>query len=101
MRVYSAENLPEAYLIAGLLRQAGIEVTLKNENLQGVIGEIPFTHAYPELHLEDERDEAQARQIIAEYESSNEYRETVICPACGEENPANFAACWACEVDLG
>lgn len=100
MRIYSAENLQEAYLIVGLLQQTGIEVTLKNENLQGAIGEIPFTHAYPELHLVDERDESLARKIIAEYESSREHLKTITCPACGEENPANFPSCWACEASL-
>ncbi|MCF6324486.1 MAG: DUF2007 domain-containing protein [Gammaproteobacteria bacterium] len=100
MLIYSAENRQEALLIVGLLQQTGIEVTLKNENLQGAIGEIPFTHAYPELYLLDERDETLARKIITEYESSREYLKTIICPACGEENPANFPSCWACEASL-
>jgi len=99
--IYSAENLQEAYLMVGLLQQAGIEVTLKNENLQGAIGEIPFTHTYPELHLLDERDETLARKIITEYESSREHLKIITCPACGEENPANFPSCWACETQLG
>jgi hypothetical protein len=100
MRVYAAENLQEAYLIVGLLEQSGIMVTLKNENLQGAVGEIPFTHAYPEIHLNDERDEVLARKLIKEYESSCKHLETVNCDACGEENPANFPSCWACEASL-
>jgi len=100
MRIYAAENLQEAYLIVGLLEQSGIVVTLKNENLQGAVGEIPFTHAYPEIHLNDERDERLARKIIKEYESSCKHLETVNCHECGEENPANFPSCWACEASL-
>jgi len=99
-RVYSATNLQEAYLIAGLLQQSRIEVTIENENLQGAVGEIPFTHAYPEVHLVDERDEVLAKKIIAEYENSQTHLETIKCPRCGEENPANFSSCWACDAIL-
>ncbi len=99
-RIYSASNLQEAYLIVGLLQQSRIEATVENENLQGAIGEIPFTHAYPEIHLIDERDEARATAIISEYETSRIHLKTLICRNCGEENPANFASCWACEANL-
>lgn len=99
-KVYTAANLQEAYLIAGLLQQSGIEVTVENENLSGGIGEIPFTHTYPELHLVDERDELLAKKMIVEYENSREHLKTVCCPNCGEENPANFPSCWACEASL-
>ncbi len=99
-RIYSASNLQEAYLIVGLLQQSRIEVTVENENLQGATGEIPFTHAYPEIHLIDERDEARAAVIIREYETSRTHLKTLICHNCGEENPANFASCWACKANL-
>lgn len=99
-RIYTAANLQEAYLVAGLLQQSAIEVTVENENLQGAVGEIPFTHAYPELHLTDERDEARALAIISEYETSQKHQKTVRCHTCGEENPANFSCCWSCEAVL-
>lgn len=100
-RIYSAINLQEAHLIAGLLQRSGIEVTVENENLQGGVGEIPFTHAYPEIYLIDERDQMRAAAIIAEYENSQTYLETVTCRRCGEDNPANFSCCWSCGMLLG
>lgn len=96
-KIFTAGNLQEAYLLLGLLQNSGIAVTVKNENLQGAIGEIPFTHAYPELHLLDERDEMAAKAIIAEYETSRINVESRKCPYCGEENPGNFSSCWSCD----
>ncbi len=86
--------------MVGLLQQSNIEVTVENENMQGAVGEIPFTHVYPELHLVDERDEARATAIIHDYETSRLHLKTVICHGCGEENPANFSSCWACDMML-
>ena len=55
-KIYSAATLPDAHLVRGLLGQAGIEAKVFNEKLQGGMGEIPFTHAYPEVWIIDERD---------------------------------------------
>lgn len=96
-KIYSASNLQEAYLLVGMLQSAGIEVCVENENLQSGIGEIPFTHAYPELHLIDERDEMAAKAIIAEYECSRIDVPNRLCSHCGEENPGNFSSCWSCD----
>ena len=97
-RIYQANNLPEAYLLRGLLAQAGIDVRIFNENAQGAMGEIPFTQAYPELWLADmgRRDEALA--IIAGYEHNSTVSRD--CPCCGEENPQTFELCWHCGKQL-
>lgn len=94
-KLYTAANLPEAYIVLHLLTQARIEAHVFNENAQGALGEIPFTHAYPEVWLVDEADMARARDVVAGYERSS-IEGHVRCPGCGEENPANFQSCWNC-----
>lgn len=98
-RLYAAANLPEAYLVLELLRTAGIEARVFNENAQGGLGEIPFTHAYPELWLINEADFSRARQVITEYERSSVGND-VACAACGEQNPGSFQVCWHCGAAL-
>lgn len=98
-KLYAAANLPEAYLVLGLLRAAGIEAHVFNENAQGGLGEIPFTHAYPELWLVDEADLGRARQVLTEYERSSAGAD-IRCAACGEPNPSSFQICWHCGADL-
>lgn len=93
-RLYQASNLPEAYLLQGLLQQAGIEVMILNENAQGALGEIPFTHAYPELWLATPKLFTEAMAIIAGYETNSTAPRR--CPYCGEENPQTFEICWHC-----
>ncbi len=94
-KLYTAANLPEAYLVLELLRAAGIEAHVFNENAQGGLGQIPFTDAYPELWLVNEADVGRARQVVAEYERSADGAE-VRCAACGEQNPSSFQICWHC-----
>lgn len=98
-RLYTAANLPEAYIVLQLLEQAGIEACVFNENAQGGLGEIPFTHAYPEVWLMEEVDLARAREVVTGYERSSA-EGTVRCTECREENPANFQLCWNCGEQL-
>lgn len=99
-RIYSAATLPDAHLVAALLAQAGISVKVFNENAQGGVGEIPFTHAWPEVWLEDERDYKRAREVIRQFERGGSDRQ-VVCASCGESNPENFEICWNCGVAIG
>jgi hypothetical protein len=94
-RVYSAANLPEAYIVLDLLRAAGIDARVFNENAQGGLGEIPFTHAYPELWVMDDADVERARTVVTDYEHAP-VRRNVFCRACGEQNPGSFQICWNC-----
>lgn len=100
-RIYSASNLQEAHLLAGLLRQEGIEAHVLNENAVGGMGEIPFTQTWPEIWLEDERDRSRAEAVIGAFEQrSDSGLPSVRCPSCGEENPGGFEICWRCGTAL-
>lgn len=96
MRIYQAANLPQAHLLAGLLRHANIGVRVVNENAQGGLGELPFGEVYPEIWLDDDRDFSRANAIIRDFERSPTEIGNVYCHQCHEENPANFEICWKC-----
>ncbi len=96
VKIYSAATLPDAHLVRGLLGQAGIDATVFNENLQGGLGEIPFTHAYPEVWIVDEHDLQRAREVIRQIERPAPSSGSVICPRCNEGSPGHFQVCWNC-----
>ncbi len=99
-KIYSAATLPDAHLLRGLLGQAGIDAKVFNENAQGGMGEIPFTHAYPEVWIVDEGDTVRAREVIRQFERPGPPPATLCCPACAEDNPGNFQLCWSCGESL-
>lgn len=64
--VFRSSNYIEAQLLAGLLRQYGVEVFVQGALLQGGVGELP-----PLGHLAlmvDDSDRSAAEHIIARYE---------------------------------
>jgi len=95
-RLYAAADLIEAQLLKDLLREAGIVTDIFNQNARSGTGEIPFTHAYPELWLKNDYDHQRARQIIDDYENTEIPSGVIFCRSCQEENPRNFASCWQC-----
>jgi hypothetical protein len=99
-RIYSAATLPDAHLVLGLLAQAGIDAKVFNENAQGGMGEIPFTHAWPEVWIVDERDAPRARELVRQFERPQAATGAKRCAACGEENPGNFQVCWHCGAEI-
>jgi hypothetical protein len=99
-KVYSAVTLPDAHMMRGLLGQAGIEARVFNENAVGGMGEIPFTHVYPEVWVVNETDLIRARELIDDFEHPAASPGPILCRHCGEENPGNFQACWSCGGDI-
>lgn len=95
-RLFTAVDLPEAYLVANLLQRAGIEVEIRNEYAQGGLGEIPFLHAFPEIWVADNDDFERGQALVTAYESGHGTDAITHCHYCGEENPGNFDNCWKC-----
>ncbi len=91
-----AGNLQEAYLILHRLEHAGIEARVLNEHAQSGVGQLPFTHAYPEIWLLEPADAVRARVIVKEYECAGSVPASRICRFCSEENPGSFELCWRC-----
>ena len=98
IRLYQAQDLPQAQLLIDLLDQHGIAARLNNGNAAAAMGDIPFTHAYPEIWLVNETDLKQSRQLIAEFEQPlND--EQWDCEYCQESSPLSFETCWNCEQE--
>lgn len=94
-RVFSSESLAEVGHFRNLLEQAGIPCLIKNEQLSGALGEIPFLECLPELWVLRDEEAQRARRLI------DQQREPVVAPEwhcrrCGEQNEGQFAACWRC-----
>ncbi len=95
-KLRSAASLQEAQLLADLLRAAGIDCHIMNEHLQGGVGELPFTHVWPEIWIVDEADREHALAVIQDFERPASGNGGGICPHCGEDNPPAFEICWKC-----
>jgi hypothetical protein len=99
-RIYFAASLIEAYLVRDLLGHSGIEARVLNENLQSIAGEIPLTHARPEVWIMNPVDRQRALAVVRQMDSPAAAQPGVFCPGCHEENPKNFELCWSCLRDL-
>jgi hypothetical protein len=65
--VYSAGNVVEGHILAGLLRSCGVSCHVGGHYLQGAVGEVAPTELV-RLWVEDS-DVAAARRILADYEA--------------------------------
>ena len=98
-RLYVAADLPEAHLVVQLLERAGIAARVFNEHAQGGLGEIPFTHAWPEVWLLEDADMSRAQRALDAWQRTPRMP-SWRCRDCGEDNPGTFEACWRCGTPL-
>jgi len=84
-------------IIKAALEGQGIECKVKNENLTGALGELPFTETWPELWIVDELKGKEAMSIVEKilYDSPTR-QETWACKSCGEIIEGQFSECWNC-----
>ncbi|MBW8371806.1 MAG: DUF2007 domain-containing protein [Thiobacillus sp.] len=94
-RVHIAPTLLDAQLAADALSSLGIVSHIFNANAAGALGEVPFMQAQPEIWVDDDAQEAQAREVLAGLRNAP-LRDEKPCPHCGETNPGNFMSCWQC-----
>jgi len=95
-KLCSTANIIEAQLLADLLKQDGIEVRVLNQYALGAMGEIPFTHTYPELWVVNDRDLGRASALThaaARALANNAHKP---CRGCGEQLAADLLSCWNC-----
>jgi len=96
-RLYSAESLAEVGHYRNVLEQSGIACFIRNEQLSGALGEVPFLECLPELWVLNDADLEQAERVLAELQRDIPGdKKPWHCPDCGEENEAQFAVCWNC-----
>ena len=99
-KVFVAENPLEAQFVRGLLESRGIEAKVRGEALFGARGGAPVTpDTLPTVWVLDDEREAEAKEILSTYRSSQmpvEARASWTCPRCGEESESQFTECWKC-----
>lgn len=87
----------EAQLLVDRLRQEGIVTYLRNEALQGALGELPVS-LHPEVCVVHHADAGRALQIVVAFELAQHAAqvEPRFCGGCDEHSPGNFEVCWKC-----
>ncbi len=100
MKIFSANNPPQAHIVCDLLRSQGIDCEVRGEALFSAYGEIPMgDETAPHVWLLNPLQEKVARGAVKEFEASIDeaQREAPwICAHCGEHNEAQFGLCWSC-----
>ena len=97
-RILTSELLAEIEHFRNVLEQNDIRCIVKNEQLSGALGEVPFLECLPELWVVNDADQGTAERLLKELRNdrsataSAEWR----CPKCHETNEGQFAVCWNC-----
>ena len=95
-RLASHESLAFLGHLRNLLEQSGIDCLIRNEQLSGGLGEIPFLECLPELWVMRDEQLPSAQALLAELDQTATNLPSWQCPACGEHNEGQFAVCWQC-----
>lgn len=99
-RLTANESLAEIGLLRNMLERSGITCMVKNEQLSGGLGEIPFLDCLPELWVMDDEQLPRAQELVDELRTSASQATAWRCQ-CGEINEGQFVACWQCgEMDV-
>ena len=103
VEVYAAGELGQAYFLRDMLANAGIEARVVGDSISTGLGLPPVGESAPCLWVR-RSDEAEARQLLAEWEKvqarphpDDEPRPAWKCPSCGELVEADFDVCWNCQ----
>jgi hypothetical protein len=95
-RLVTHESLAQLGHLRNVLEQSGIRCLIKNEQLSGALGEIPFLECLPELWVVRDTDLAAAEALLRGLRQDAAPAASWICAHCGEVNEGQFAACWRC-----
>ncbi len=95
-KVTSAETAVMINHYKNILEAEGIPCQVRNEHLNQIYGEMPFTEVWPELWVLKDIDYDRAKQLIDAAIIEESPRSPWRCSKCGEENEGQFAACWSC-----
>jgi hypothetical protein len=95
-RVTKSWTLAEIGYFREVLESNGIPCLIKNEQLTGALGEVPFLECLPELWVLRDSDLHAANRLIAELEKPVVGGSRWRCRYCNEDNEAEFGVCWNC-----
>lgn len=95
-RVYRSLDRPLVHHVRNVLDAEGIRTVLRNENLAGAMGEVPFLECEAEVWVLDERDAARAAEILRYGPLAPLAKGPGWRCACGEMLETQFTQCWNC-----
>jgi hypothetical protein len=95
-KVTSADSAVMINHYKNILEAEGIACQIRNEHLNQIYGEMPFTEVWPELWVLRDIDYDRAKQLIDSAIIDESPHSPWRCAKCGEENEGQFAACWNC-----
>jgi hypothetical protein len=100
-RVFAVDNVTEAQIVRGLLAASGLDAIVQDEHMAGMGGKMAVVEVWPSVWILDDSAEAEARQIVADYESKRTQPAAAAgtgwrCAQCGQQLEQQFTACWAC-----
>ena len=101
VEIYRAKNLPEAHVIRLMMEREGIDVSISNETLQGIVGEIAMGWSTSPQVLVKQQDVDAARMLLESHvdhalrPDSPTDEESLKCFACGIVMDGN-SVCSAC-----
>ena len=102
-QVYKALNPTEAHFVRGLLESYGLTGVVRGEALWTTRGEAPFAETYPTVWIEDDDREAEALDVVRQYEArklaTGPAGVVWRCSKCGEQLEPQFTTCWSCGTD--
>jgi hypothetical protein len=96
--VFSTHDPNEAFLVRGLLENAGIAAVVQNEPLSQMLGEV-IGDMMPRVCIVDDSKEKEALEIIADWEHEEPDAAPWTCPKCGEKIEGHFTSCWECGTE--
>ena len=94
--VYIARDPLDAHALREILESNAISAVVHGEHLFPLQGRVPM--AYPTVCV-NESDIPRAQSIIGDFkksQTSSPATESWVCQKCGEQNEAQFTACWKC-----
>ncbi len=97
-RVYSGGTLADVAHAQNLLEHAGIRSFLKNVNLGGALGDLPFLDCAPEVWVLVDSEAARAEEVLRDAHAATPAATAGPwrCAQCREQNEPQFAVCWSC-----
>lgn len=93
-RVFSSPDLAEVGFLKNMLLKAGIPCVEMNGQMAQTI---PTPLFQAELWVENEKDYAEAANLLAEWlHPTTTTGEPWVCSRCGEKLGSQFTKCWKC-----
>ena len=97
VKVFESMDSIEAFLFRDRLIQIGIEAEVRGFDRLSALGDMP-AGSWPNVWV-PKVNEVQALEAAQQFMALPREGKPWTCPACSDENPAEFASCWKCGSD--